>query len=288
MNAIGWNFFRRRAVLCRMRSAFALLLGFAAFDAAAASSAAFADEHLSVSLVSARDALVPGERNWLGLRLTHAPHWHTYWVNPGDSGLPTKLAWHLPDGFRAGDIDWPAPQRFQVGELYNFGYTGDMVLPIAIDLPATAQGSAKLSVDAKWLVCEEECVPGKATLALELPLRAAAVADKDLAALFAAARAAQPIADAHGAIAHDAAAQIVVELPAGAWNPGSDAFVATTRLVGNAPPHAQTSAGATLLTFAKSEYFTTAPAAFDLLLTQPGAAPRTLRVTFPASARNDR
>jgi len=267
-----------------MRTGFALLLGLAALDASAASSTPFADEHLSASLVSARDAFVPGERNWLGLRLTHAPHWHTYWINPGDSGLPTRLAWHLPDGFHAGDIAWPAPTRFKVGELYNFGYSGDVVLPVAIDVPADAKGGAAVSVDAKWLVCEEECVPGKATLSLELPLRADAAEDKNVAAVFAAARAAQPIADDRGAIAHDTGTQIAIGLPGSVWTAGSDAFVAATRLVGNAPPRAQPAAGGITLTFAKSDYFTAAPPAFDLVLTHPGAAPRTIHATFPHAA----
>ncbi|NDA70694.1 MAG: hypothetical protein EBX63_07055, partial [Betaproteobacteria bacterium] len=30
-------------------------------------------------------AAVPA-RVWLGLRLEHQPGWHTYWINPGDSG----------------------------------------------------------------------------------------------------------------------------------------------------------------------------------------------------------
>jgi len=267
-----------------MHAASALLLGLVALDASAASSAPFADEHLRVSLVSARDALVPGERNGLGLRLTHAPHWHTYWINPGDSGLPTRVAWHLPPGFGAGEIAWPAPQRFRVGELYNFGYSGDGVLPVTLDVPADANGSAQLVADVKWLVCDEECVPGKATLALELPLRRAAAEDADLAGLFTAARAAQPIADAQGAVAHDAGATIEIALPPGAWRAGSDAFVAVTRLVGNAPPQVRESADGSTLAFAKSDYFTTAPAAFELLLTQPGAAPRTLHTVFPAAA----
>lgn len=271
-----------------MRTGFALLLGLAALDASAASSRPFADEHLSATLVSAREALVPGERNALGLRLTHAPHWHSYWINPGDSGLPTKLAWHLPDGFLAGDIAWPAPTRFRVGELYNFGYSGDVVLPIAIEVPAGAQGSATLSVEAKWLVCDEECVPGKATLSLELPLLADAPEDRNVAALFAAARAAQPIADAQGAVAQDGGTYIAVALPSGVWTSGSDAFVAVTRLVGNAPPQAQPSAGGITLRFAKSDYFSAAPPAFDLLLTHPGAAPRTIHATFPIPLRPDR
>jgi len=155
-------------------------------------------DHLSVELVAARDAVAPGTRALVGLKLTHDPEWHTYWVNPGDSGLATKLHWTLPDGVAAGEILWPAPHRLPLGPLTNFGYAGEIVLPFELAVDASvAPGSAlPLRVRASWLVCKEECIPGDATLELELPVREApgeAIAAH--AALFDAAIAAQPRVD---------------------------------------------------------------------------------------------
>ncbi len=101
-----------------------------------------------------------------GLHIKHQPHWHTYWINPGDSGLAIKLVWHLPPGFEAHEIQWPAPQRFVVDGLNNFGYDGDVLLPVQLHVATTAKAGdiSEFSVDAKWLVCSDECVPGKATL----------------------------------------------------------------------------------------------------------------------------
>src|SRR5215472_7674854 len=92
------------------------------------------DDHVSASLVSEQSALVPGTTAWLGILLRHAPHWHTYWINPGDSGLPTQVMWRLPQDFHAGDVVWPAPQRIKVADLYNFGYEGDTLLPVPIQV----------------------------------------------------------------------------------------------------------------------------------------------------------
>jgi hypothetical protein len=92
-------------------------------------------DHVGVELVSEATALVPGRSATLGLRFVHEPHWHTYWINPGDSGLATKLSWKLPADFRAGEILWPVPQRFDVGGLFNFGYSGDALLPVRLDVP---------------------------------------------------------------------------------------------------------------------------------------------------------
>src|SRR5215471_19036789 len=109
----------------------ALILSSAA--AAAANPAPTAPpDHVRAELIAEDTALVPGQRSWVGLRLTHEPHWHTYWSNPGDSGLPTKLKWEVPPDIIVGDIAWPAPQRFDVGGLFNFGYSGEVVLPVPV------------------------------------------------------------------------------------------------------------------------------------------------------------
>ena len=62
----------------------------------------------------------PGQPLWLGLQITHQPDWHTYWKNPGDSGLPTELTWQLPAGLDAGDIAWPVPHKIAIGTLANW------------------------------------------------------------------------------------------------------------------------------------------------------------------------
>ena len=68
-------------------------------------------EHAEVELIAEKTALVVGEKNTIGLSIKHAPHWHTYWKNPGDSGYPTKITWQVPAGYGVGDFDWPTPKR---------------------------------------------------------------------------------------------------------------------------------------------------------------------------------
>ena len=68
-------------------------------------------EAVEIELVAEREALAPGETSLLGLRIRHDPQWHTYWRNPGDSGLPTTVRLALPEGWSAGGIVWPAPHR---------------------------------------------------------------------------------------------------------------------------------------------------------------------------------
>ena len=129
-------------------------------------------EHVTAELVAERSAVQPGEPLRIGLRLQHIPHWHTYWRNPGDSGLPTTLSWTLPVGSHAGEIDWPAPKRLPIGPLVNYGYEGELLLPLVYTPPADARHGSTLSLQAKatWLVCRDVCIPESATLALQLPV----------------------------------------------------------------------------------------------------------------------
>lgn len=120
--------------------------------------------HVTARLVPENDRLVPGREGRIGLSLVMIPHWHTYWRFPGDSGLPTEVVWHLPPGWKAGELQWPIPKRFFVPPLVNYGYEGETLLAAPISVPAGTAGSFPVSASVSWLVCKEECVPEKAEL----------------------------------------------------------------------------------------------------------------------------
>lgn len=112
-------------------------------------------------LVDAPTGVAPGGTLRLGLQLEHAPGWHTYWRNPGDSGLPTTFAWTLPKGWSvAQNIDWPLPHRLPVGDMTNFGYEGTLMLPVVVNVAEGAvPENTRIRLDASWLVCKEVCIP---------------------------------------------------------------------------------------------------------------------------------
>jgi thiol:disulfide interchange protein DsbD len=116
----------------------------------------------------------PGKPLSLGLLLDHQPQWHTYWVNPGDSGLPTELQWTLPKGVQAGAIDWPVPKKIMIGALANLGYEGQVLLPVQVQLPkgfSAEADSFTVRLHASWLVCRQECIPQEGDFALAIPVR---------------------------------------------------------------------------------------------------------------------
>lgn len=255
------------------KTCFALLLA-TLMPIASASETSVQADHLSVTIISESAALVPGQITWLGLLLRHDPHWHTYWINPGDSGLPTRLRWMLPEGFVAEDITWPAPTRFAVGELYNFGYSGDQLLPVAVHVPADAKPGehVRLVVEAKWLVCREACIPGKATLSLGLPIAASHGAlDQAHGARFEVARKATPKRMPWQGNARIEDNRIAIRLEGDGLpssTEGLDVFAVDRRIFENAPAKLRLDGDALLIDVAKNEYFDQAPAALDLVFTQ--------------------
>ena len=141
-------------------------------------------------VVQAPDGVAAGKPLWLGLKIEHQPHWHTYWKNPGDSGLPTTLDWALPAGVVAGDIQWPTPGRLPIGPLMNFGYEGTLLLPVALTVPAGFNAETlQVRLRADWLVCKEVCIPEGGDFSVQVPTSAASVGHADV---FASARAALP------------------------------------------------------------------------------------------------
>jgi len=122
-------------------------------------------EHVEAALLSRTTHVVPGQILDLALRLTPDEGWHTYWRNPGDTGKPTGIQWHLPAGFKAGDIQWPVPEWIDYDGLTNFGFHGEtwLLVPVAVpfQLPVTSLSETVIKADAKWLVCREVCIPEK-------------------------------------------------------------------------------------------------------------------------------
>ena len=157
------------------------------------------DHSIEVELVSETTNIVPGETTWLGLRLDPAEHWHTYWKMGGDSGEPTSAnEWLAPEGTIIGEIQWPAPQwlPFYDTDLVNFGYEGEVLLPIAVTLPADFDGeSVEFSTLAFWNVCDQICIPGEQRLSITLPVAAAPQLDPTASQLFASARENLPLVD---------------------------------------------------------------------------------------------
>jgi len=141
-----------------------------------------ADQHAKLELVSEQDAIVPHRQLRLGIRFDLEEGWHTYWINPGDSGEPPRIEWELPAGFKAGSIQWPYPSRLSTPPLVDYGYEHQVLLAVLIRPPRQLEDGAaeKIVAHIRYLVCRDVCIPGQKQLVLTLPVKAHAGASSDL------------------------------------------------------------------------------------------------------------
>jgi thiol:disulfide interchange protein DsbD len=202
-------------------------------------------------IAQAPQGVQPGQPLWVGLQITHQPHWHTYWKNPGDSGLATELAWQLPPGIVAGDIAWPVPRRIPIGPLMNFGYEDTVLLPVPLTVtpefkPSPFANEVPIRLHAGWLVCQKECIPQEGDFLLKLPVRSTTALN---ASAFEAALAAQPKPvppdGSTARIAGDALELTVPGLPEAARGKTLDFFPETGDVIDNPGHWTQSWNGAT-------------------------------------------
>ncbi|MGN6515684.1 MAG: protein-disulfide reductase DsbD family protein [Rhizomicrobium sp.] len=125
-------------------------------------------------LIAEQGEIAPGNSVTVAMEEIIAPGWHTYWSNPGEAGLPSKIEWTLPPGWKASAIAWPYPKRLPVGPLMNYGYENKVWLLTTITAPADANPGevANLQAAAQWLVCKQVCIPEDARLSLPLTVSA--------------------------------------------------------------------------------------------------------------------
>jgi thiol:disulfide interchange protein DsbD len=157
-------------------------------------SAVVSTPQLRAELVAhAPQGVQAGQPVWLGLQLTHQPEWHTYWRNPGDSGLPTQIELNLPAGITAGDVQWPLPHKLKAGNLTNYGYDKTVLLAVPLtvskEYKPNASQTLDLQVRANWLVCRLECIPQEGDFTLRIPVNSSYASQ---AAAFDAVQAQQP------------------------------------------------------------------------------------------------
>ena len=141
-------------------------------------------QHLTAELVTYGNTIAPGGTLQAGLVLTMEEKWHVYWLNAGDSGEPPHIKWTLPTGLTAGPLLFPPPTRLPLGPLMDFGYEDTAAFPVTFTAaPGLKPGPVHIDALVDWLVCAQQCIPGKAHLGLNLTVGPPAAAVQPVGAL---------------------------------------------------------------------------------------------------------
>ncbi|WP_176521790.1 protein-disulfide reductase DsbD family protein [Longimonas halophila] len=150
--------------------------------------------HSEAALVSEVETIAPGEPFTVAMHLQMDDGWHSYWKNAGDSGMASSIDWNLPEGFSAGEIQWPHPTVKEEGPLVTYGYSGEIMLLVDITPPDDLESGTEVTLAGRgdWLICEDICLPAHADLETTLSVDADATPDAEWDDAFAQARAQHP------------------------------------------------------------------------------------------------
>lgn len=150
--------------------------------------------HSSAELVSEYSTVVPGEPFTLGLAMKLDPEWHSYWMNPGDAGLGTKMKWSETKGATISDVIYPTPHYIPTPPLASYGYENEVMLLLDAVAPnAWKPGdTVTLTGQTDFLVCREVCLPAREAVSVTLRVGKEIEENSNWARAFARTRAAIP------------------------------------------------------------------------------------------------
>jgi DsbC/DsbD-like thiol-disulfide interchange protein len=142
---------------------FRLLTLVGAFFALAGQSRAAS--HTQARLLVDSTVVAPDSAFTVAIELSMEKGWHTYWQNPGESGMATKVYWNSLPGIRVSELQWPIPEKFSRAGLVTYGYSHRVLLLATITISnGVPPGPIDLKATASWLECNDACIRGSAAL----------------------------------------------------------------------------------------------------------------------------
>ena len=131
-------------------------------------------------------SVAPGEPFTVALQLKHPVGWHSYYKNSGGLELPPEIKWTLPEGAKAGEIQWPTPTVKEGYAGKSFIYPGSPVFLIRITPPPSLPvGSTfTFTASAQWQICDTQCIDESEDFSIELPVTETATADNAASIIF--------------------------------------------------------------------------------------------------------
>lgn len=125
--------------------------------------------HSRAQIVLAQEGFRPGRSLFIGLYFEFEDDWHSYWLNPGDSGAPIALDWKLPADWKLKNRFDPTPKRIETPPLVTFGYENSTLIIAEIEVPQNdIRSQTLIDLDAEWLVCKEVCIPAVHNFRIEI------------------------------------------------------------------------------------------------------------------------
>jgi len=131
----------------------------------------------SFMLIAEDESVDASQPFWVALDLKLQEGWHSYWKNPGDSGMPIQIEWTLPQGLAVRQFKWPYPRKFEQEGLIGYGYEENATFLVEIVPDGNGVNSLEklqaidIAANIRWLACSDAlCRPGEDLVTLQLPV----------------------------------------------------------------------------------------------------------------------
>ncbi len=122
------------------------------------------ESRVSVQLSTDADPIGPGRTFHIAVRFEIEKHWHMYWKNPGEGGIPPSIRVTTPPGYVAREVLWPRPVAVTTPLGQEYSYFDEVVLFVPITAPTRlGDATVTMQVDMEWAVCRRLCLLGSAT-----------------------------------------------------------------------------------------------------------------------------
>ena len=94
---------------------------------------------------------------YIGFEINLDDDTYTYWSNPGDSGIEPDIKISTNNAINY-EVQWPLPEMIKDQYGTNYGYYGNIIIPIKISL-ADKKEKIDLSLSYNLGVCNSICIP---------------------------------------------------------------------------------------------------------------------------------
>ncbi len=98
-----------------------------------------------------------GDYFYLGIKITLAEGWKTYWKNPGDAGASIDVEIESED-INEFEILHPLPKEYIDHSVKTIGYENEVIFPIKLKLDKNKKKISGI-INIQYLICNDVCIP---------------------------------------------------------------------------------------------------------------------------------
>ncbi|MBP9839081.1 MAG: hypothetical protein KBC84_10265, partial [Proteobacteria bacterium] len=92
-----------------------------------------------------------------------------YWINPGDSGEPTRINLSNSSNLQEYELWWPFPKKdLFSSKIVNYVYEGGVEIPLVLSAKNNRE-PINLKAEISYVVCGDQCVPVSQVIERQIP-----------------------------------------------------------------------------------------------------------------------